>query len=95
MVAVARWAIQVGAYTHVDGAYGALDRARPHIPGIVAAADAMVVPFEQGDAGLFRARFVGVTEREARRACRILVRRKLVCEVIRHRPDMSALALSD
>ncbi len=44
---------------------------------------------------LFRARFVGVTEREARRACRILVRRKLVCEVVRHRPDVGALALSD
>ncbi len=95
VVAVARWAIQVGAYAHADGAYGALDRARTHIPGIVALADAVVVPVEQGDAGMFRARFVGVSEREARRACRILVRRKLVCEVVRHRPDVGDLAFSD
>ncbi len=95
VVANARWAIQVGAYAHADGAYGALDRARPHIPGIVARADTVVVPVEQGDAGLFRARFVGVSEREARRACRILVRRKLVCEVVRHRPDAGAPAFPE
>ena len=91
----ARWAIQVGAYAHADGAYGAIERSRPHIPGIVSGADIVVVPLEQGDAGLFRARFVGVIESEARRACRILIRRKLVCEVVLHRPNSGVLALSN
>ncbi len=94
-VSGARWSIQVGAYAHADGAYGAIERARPHIPGIVAGADVVVVPVEQGDAGLFRARFVGVIESEARRACRILKRRKLVCEVVLHQPNSGALALSN
>jgi D-alanyl-D-alanine carboxypeptidase len=90
-----RWAIQVGAYAHADGAYAALEMARPHIPGIIVRADAFVIPVEEGDAGLFRARFVGVSESSARRACRILVRRKLGCEVVRHQPDPFDLADSN
>ena len=84
IVAGAPWAIQVGAYSRAKGAYAALEKSRPYIPGIVARAKAVVVPVELGDGGLYRARFVGVSASEARRACRILTRKRLDCDAVRH-----------
>ena len=78
------WAIQVGAFARVDSAYAAIGESLRHIPGIVATAAAVVVPVEEGDGGLFRARFVGVSWREAQRACRILNRKRLDCDVVQH-----------
>lgn len=94
VMAAAPWAIQVGAYARVESAYAALTEGRKHIPGIVARAAAVVVPVEEGDGGLFRARFVGVRFKQAERGCRILVRRKLPCEVVRHLPDADTVALT-
>ena len=84
IVAGAPWAIQVGAYSRAKGAYAALEKSRPYIPGIVARAKAVVVPVELGDGGLYRARLVGVSESDARRACRILTRKRLDCDAVRH-----------
>ncbi len=89
------WAIQVGAYSRVDSAYAAIEESLKHIPGIVATAAAVVTPVEQGDGGLFRARFVGVSWREAHRACRILIRKRLDCEVVQHFFDSESLALAN
>ncbi len=94
-VADAPWAIQVGAYSHAKGAWAAIERSRPYIPGIIARANAVVVPVAQGDGGLYRARFVGVIASEARRACRILTRKRLDCEAVRHLPNTDALAAPD
>ncbi|MFQ5958383.1 MAG: D-alanyl-D-alanine carboxypeptidase family protein [Alphaproteobacteria bacterium] len=94
-VANAPWAIQVGAFSRVESAYAAIEKSRKHIPGIIARAAAVVVPVEEGDGGLYRARFVGVSAREARRGCRILTRKNMACEVVRHLPDTETLALND
>ena len=94
-VANAPWAIQVGAFSRVELAYAALRKSLLYIPGIVARAAAVVVPVEVGDGGLFRARFVGVTLPQARRGCRILIRQRLDCGVVRHLPDTETLALAD
>ncbi len=95
IVAGAPWAIQVGAYSRAEGAYAALEKSRPYIPGIVARAKAVVVPVELGDGGLYRARFVGVSASEARRACRILTRKRLDCDAVRHVTDSDAPAAPD
>ncbi len=85
------WAIQVGAFTSLRSAYTALRNSLDHVPGIVARANAIVVPVEQGDGGLYRARFVGISSSEAIRACRILVKKNLDCDVVRHSPDTASL----
>ncbi len=95
IVAGAPWAIQVGAYSRAEGAYAALEKSRPYIPGIVARAKAVVVPVELGDGGLYRARFVGMSASEARRACRILTRKRLDCDAVRHVTDSDAPAAPD
>lgn len=91
----APWAIQVGAYAEIGGAYAALKASTKHIPSIVASAAAVVVPVEEGDGGLYRARFVGISRASARRACGILTRRKLTCEVVRHLPGTDTVAAAN
>ena len=88
----APWAIQVGAFSHSDAAYAAVKTSLKHIPGIVATAAALIVPVAEGDGGLYRARFVGLSWREAQRACRILVRKRLDCEVVQHFFESESLA---
>ncbi len=86
------WAIQVGAFSRVEAAYAAISESLKHIPGIVTNAASLITPVEQGDGDLFRARFVGVSWREAHRACRILNRKQLDCEVVQHLSSTLALA---
>lgn len=93
-VARAPWAIQIGAYSRIESAYAVLRDSRRHISKIVARAAAVVVPVEEGDGGLFRARFVGVSASDARSACNTLKRKKFECEVVRHMPDTETLALA-
>ena len=85
------WAIQVGAFSNLRSAYSALRNSLDHIPGIVAQANAIVVPVELGDGGLYRARFVGVSSSEAKRACHILAKKNLDCDVVQHLPDTESL----
>lgn len=91
----APWAIQVGAFTRVSSAYAAVENSLKHIPGIVVRAAALIVPMAEGDGGLYRARFVGVSWREAQRACRILLRKRLECEVVQHFFDNNSLAFAN
>ena len=91
----APWAIQVGAFSRIDAAYAAIKTSLKHIPGIVVRAAALIVPVAEGDGGLYRARFIGVSWREAQRACRILTAKRLDCEVVQHFFDSEALALAD
>jgi len=91
----APWAIQVGAFAQVSSAYAAVENSLKHIPGIVVRAAALIVPVAEGDGGLYRARFVGVSWREAQRACRILERKRLDCEVVQHFFESASLALTE
>ena len=91
----APWAIQVGAFSRINSAYAAVENSLKHIPGIVVRAAALIVPVAEGDGGLYRARFVGVSWREAQRACKILTAKRLDCEVVQHFFDSESLALAD
>jgi len=95
LVAEGDWAVQVGAFGDLGSALAALRATRVFVPPSVALAKAMVVPAEQGDGGLFRARFVGVPVVQARRACLILARKGRDCEVVRHTPDTDAILMGD
>jgi D-alanyl-D-alanine carboxypeptidase len=91
----APWAMQVGAFSRISSAYAAVENSLKHIPGIVVRAAALIVPVAEGDGGLYRARFVGVSWREAQRACKILNAKRLDCEVIQHFFESESLALAD
>ena len=58
-------------------------------------AAALIVPIEEGDGDLYRARFVGLSWRAAQRACRILTRKRLDCEVVQHFFDSEAVAYAN
>ncbi len=90
------WAIQIGAYARLESAYAVLERAQRLIPGIAARAAAVVVPVAEGDGGLYRARLVGVSWRDAQRGCRILNRKRMDCDVVQHfSGESETLALAD
>ena len=91
----APWAIQVGAFSRSEAAYAAVKTSLKHVPGIVARAAALIVPIEEGDGDLYRARFVGLSWRAAQRACRILTRKRLDCEVVQHFFDSEAVAYAN
>ena len=91
----APWAMQVGAFSRISSAYAAVENSLKHIPGIVVRAAALIVPVAEGDGGLYRARFVGVSWREAQRACKILNAKRLDCEVIQHFVESESLPLAD
>ena len=91
----APWAIQVGAFSRISSAYAAVENSLKHIPGIVVRAAALIVPIAEGDGGLYRARFVGVSWREAQRACKILTAKRLDCEVVQHFFESRSLALAN
>ena len=91
----APWAMQVGAFSRISSAYAAVENSLKHIPGIVVRAAALIVPVAEGDGGLYRARFVGVSWREAQRACKILTAKRLDCEVVQHFFESESLALAD
>ncbi|MFP6729443.1 MAG: D-alanyl-D-alanine carboxypeptidase family protein [Alphaproteobacteria bacterium] len=91
----APWAIQVGAFTRSEAAYAAVKTSLKHVPGIVINAAALIVPIEEGAGGLYRARFVGLSWRAAQRACRILNRKRLDCEVVQHFFDSAAVAYAN
>ena len=76
-----------------DG-HPAIEISLKHIPGIVVNAAALIVPVAEGDGGLYRARFVGVSWRQAQRACKILTRKRLDCEVVQHFFESETLALA-
>lgn len=89
------WAIQVGAFTRLEVAYDALRRSETQISDIVAGAAAVVIPIEEGDGGLYRARFVGLNIASAHRACRVLKRGRLPCDVVRHASDTEAVIIRE
>ncbi len=94
-VAMAPWAIQVGAFTHIEEAYAAIRKSQRRIPEYIAGAAAVVVPVAEGDGGLYRARFVGMNTIVARRGCYALKRKKYECEVVRHMPGTDVIAVRD
>ncbi len=84
------WAIQVGAFRNRDAAYTALSNYRGRIS--IADAVPVVVPVLTHEGGyVYRARFIGVTGRQARESCRLLSERQLPCRVVKHRPGETVM----
>ena len=82
------WALQVGAFRTSDTAHTALANARRHIPSGVRKL-VPIVARVRSDSGriLYRARFIGMDERQARDACRVMSRERIGCQVVKHRAE--------
>lgn len=70
------WSIQVGAFSQYSMARQAASKASKHLAGLVSANRITVVPLKGKRSTLYRARLVGITEDQARSACRQLERSK-------------------
>ena len=84
------WAIQVGAFSSQDAAGRALKAAQKKAPKLLRDSTSSVMA---QDDRLFRARFVGLDERDARSLCRQLGERTFPCAVIP--PGQSSVARAD
>lgn len=73
------WGIQIGAYTEAAPARRAAQRAAKAAPRQLAGASMDIAPLETRKGSLYRARLIGVSEAEARAACRTLGRKKMDC----------------
>jgi len=95
ILANADWAVQVGAFNDMAGAFAALRASRVFVRRLVADSRPLVIPAAEGDGGLYRARFVGMPATTARRACRLLQRTGRSCEVVRHTAERDAVVMAD
>ncbi len=74
----ARWLIQIGAFPSIDGARAYLDKARK-LSRNVRGQQPVVIRVRKGNSVFYRARYAGMSRRQAIRACRELKRRGLSC----------------
>ncbi|MEM7122942.1 MAG: D-alanyl-D-alanine carboxypeptidase family protein [Pseudomonadota bacterium] len=77
------WAMQVGAYSQFENAYQAIDTAEFHLRDVMGEVAAVVTSSETEAGEFYRARFVGLSEDQAREGCQILMSRNLPCAVVR------------
>ena len=79
------WALQVGAFRDSDTAHTALANNRWNIPSDVGRVVPIVarVRSESGRV-MYRARFIGMTETQARQTCRDMSQRGMGCQVVKH-----------
>jgi D-alanyl-D-alanine carboxypeptidase len=73
------WGIQVGAYSKADAAREAARKAVKLAPTHLDGASVSIAEYERKKKSLYRARLVGVSEKEARQACRVLERKGVDC----------------
>lgn len=79
------WAVQVGAFSQFANAYRALDEAELVLNPIFGGKGTSVVTAAENEgATLYRARFVNLSESQAREGCRVLAARNLSCAVVRY-----------
>ena len=77
------WAMQVGAYSKFENAYNAIDMAESHLQGVMGDVATVVTSSATDNGEFYRARFVGLSETQAREGCRILLEKNLPCAVVR------------
>lgn len=85
------WGIQVGAFSHADRAERQLARVGQTLTEILSVGTARVIPITGGEQMIYRARFSGLSEADARRACAELLPAQIVCMLV---PPGPQLALS-
>lgn len=73
------WAVQVGAYPTTPPAKDAALKAKARVPGLLGDARMSFPTVIRGDSRFYRARLVGLTETEARAACRKLANHAIPC----------------
>jgi D-alanyl-D-alanine carboxypeptidase len=81
---VNNWGIQVGAYKQYRPAYEIARRAVGRAPAFLARGTIKVVPLRKGKrAPIYRGRILGISKRQAYRACKILEKRNFGCMELR------------
>jgi len=75
------WAVQVGAFSNETAARRALELSQSQLPDMLAAARPYVIEHEDRFGKLYRARHVGLDEKQARLACDALQKLQLACIV--------------
>ena len=76
------WAIQVGAFSGKSPAQSAANQAKNKLPKTLKGSTVMVTPSEDNGGTLYRARLMGLTEKQAQSACRQLMDRGTACITI-------------
>ncbi|MBL4692352.1 MAG: D-alanyl-D-alanine carboxypeptidase [Magnetovibrio sp.] len=75
-----RWGVQVGAYKTYDPAYAVAVRAIGLAPSYLASGNIAVIPLHKKNGHvLYRGRILGITKRQAYRACRFLKHKRFGC----------------
>ena len=78
----ASWAIQVGAFKRMASAKKRAELAARAAPELLAKAKVGILRFTENGRRLFRVRFAGFSEEEARRACRLIEGKRLPCVLV-------------
>jgi D-alanyl-D-alanine carboxypeptidase len=76
------WMVQVGAFNRIDAARKAAESAARNAPGPLADAGIEISSLDKKKNKVHRARLVGLSEKDAREACRILEKRKQDCMIM-------------
>jgi D-alanyl-D-alanine carboxypeptidase len=72
------WGVQVGAFSQTSAAHRATEQATKLAPTYLSDATVEVTPHATKKGSMFRARLVGISEKDARKACKAL-KRKMEC----------------
>ena len=77
------WGVQVGAFSQFEPAHQIATKAAESAGALLADARVVVHERTKSNRRLFRARIIGLTEKDARTACRLLESKKIPCLVVR------------
>ncbi len=87
------WGIQVGAYKTTKPAYSIARKAVANAPELLMDGYIKIVPLTKGvRTPVYRARILGLSKKQAYRACRVLKRRKVNCMELRMKKNLRQLA---
>ncbi|TCS61261.1 D-alanyl-D-alanine carboxypeptidase family protein [Varunaivibrio sulfuroxidans] len=78
-----RWGVQVGAYKRYDPAFAIATKAVDKAPRSLTDGTVKVVPLRARGGPVYRARIVGLSKRQAYRACRTLKKKDVDCMTLR------------
>ena len=73
------WTIQIGAFPSQEGAHSRLEQARKSGIELLSNKPGFTMAAHSGKAMIYRARFSGFTEKHAREACKVLLKKGLDC----------------
>jgi D-alanyl-D-alanine carboxypeptidase len=89
------WGVQVGAFAKQDSARKAAQAAQRIAPRLLSDATVDIVQSSAQGPGRFRARLVGITQTQARDACRVLDQRDMDCMTVGPLPARQATRVAD